>query len=144
MAGIGRFEEIEAWKAGRVLSREIYLITAGEPFSADWGLRSQMRGAVVSIMSNTAEGFERGGNNEFIQFLALAKGSCGELRSQLYVALDNNYITQKEFERLSSMAMDISRILAGLMSYLRQSSFRGPKYKQKNPRPPNPPASPTQ
>ena len=88
-----------------------------------------MRRAAVSIMSNIAEGFERGGNKEFCQFLALAKGSCGEVRAQLYVALDRGYIQQTSFDRLTDMAMQTSRMLAGLIKYLRTSELKGSKYK---------------
>lgn len=82
------FEDLEVWKEARRLTNRIYRMTQDAKFSKDFGLRDQIQRAVVSIMSNIAEGFERGGNQEFIQFLYIAKGSCGEVRSQLYVALD--------------------------------------------------------
>ena len=86
------FEDLEIWKDARALTREIYQLTRDSKFSNDFALRDQIRRAAVSIMSNIAEGFERGGNQEFIQFLYVAKASCGEVRSQLYVTLDQSYI----------------------------------------------------
>jgi four helix bundle protein len=94
MATFKRFEEIGAWQKSRELTREIYKITAAGRFGRDYGLRDQIRRASVSIMSNIAEGFERSGSGEFGQFLSTAKGSAGEVRSQLYVALDQEYLPQ--------------------------------------------------
>jgi four helix bundle protein len=88
MANISKFEEIEAWCKARLLTKEIYAATSQGEFAHDFALRDQIRRASVSIMSNIAEGFERGGNKEFRQFLFMAKGSAGEVRSQLYIALD--------------------------------------------------------
>jgi four helix bundle protein len=124
-----RFEDIEAWKKARLLVGEVYGITSGGELARDFSLRDQLRRASVSILSNIAEGFERGGNKEFCQFLALAKGSCGEVRAQLYVALDQHYINQQQFKTVSDHAIEVSRIISGLMKYLRQSDMRGSKYK---------------
>jgi four helix bundle protein len=88
MSTFSTFEEIEAWKKARELTKRIYQISSRGPFSKDFGLRDQARRASVSIMSNIAEGYERGGTKEFLQYLSIAKGSVGELRSHLYVALD--------------------------------------------------------
>lgn len=88
MAKFERFEEMDAWKKARGLVNAVYTITSAGEFARDFGLRDQMRRACVSVLSNIAEGFERGGNKEFCQFLATAKGSCGEVRAQLYIALD--------------------------------------------------------
>ena len=88
MAKITRFEEIDCWRKSRELTKSIHQITLKQRFSRDFGLRDQIRRAAVSVLSNIAEGFERDGDKEFIQFLSLAKGSCGEIRAQLYVALD--------------------------------------------------------
>jgi four helix bundle protein len=128
MGKILRFEEIEAWKKARVLTREIYQVTATGDFARDFGLRDQIRRASVSSMSNIAEGFERGGNREFIQFLSNAKGSTGEVRSQLYVALDVGFINQNKFGELYGHAEETSRLIAGFTRYLRQSNFRGEKF----------------
>ena len=129
MAKITRFEEIESWKRARMLTNEIYTITSSGMFSKDFALRDQIRRAAISILSNIAEGFERGGDNEFLQFLSVAKGSCGEARAQLYVALDQAYISTAQFDALSKSANDVSQLISGLMKYLRQSNLRGSKYR---------------
>jgi four helix bundle protein len=98
-------------------------------FAKDFGLRDQIRRAGVSIMSNIAEGFERSGSREFAQFLSIAKGSTGEVRSQLYVALDQEYVAQAEFERLIAGVNETARMINGLMSYLRGSPIKGVKYR---------------
>jgi four helix bundle protein len=102
------FEGLEIWKEARRLTCEIYNLSKTPTFSKDFGLRNQMQRAAVSIMSNIAEGFERGGNQEFVQFLYVAKGSCGELRSQLYVALDQEYVDQKVADNLLTVLKRLS------------------------------------
>jgi len=129
MATFKKFEDIEAWKKSRELSNEVYSVSKRKPFYKDMGLREQIRRASVSIMSNIAEGFEREGKREFIQFLSIAKGSSGEVRSQLYIALDQEYITNEDFSRIFSLVCEISRMINGLMSYLKKSEFKGLKYK---------------
>jgi four helix bundle protein len=129
MATFQKFEDIEAWQRARKLTREIYTVSNENPFSKDFGLRDQIRKASVSIMSNIAEGFERGGTKEFIQFLSIAKGSSGELRSQLYVALDQGYLKEEMFDRLLVTALETSRMISGLINYLRKSKMKGTKYK---------------
>ena len=129
MAKITKFEDIESWKRARRFTNEIYKITGAGKFARDFGLRDQIRRAAVSVLSNIAEGFERGGDNEFLQFLSIAKASCGEARAQLYVALDQGYISAKDFDALSNSANEVSQLIAGLMKYLRQSSLRGSKYR---------------
>ena len=129
MAKITKFEDIESWKRARRFTNEIYKITGSGNFSKDFGLRDQIRRAAISILSNIAEGFERGGDNEFLQFLSVAKGSCGEARAQLYIALDQNYISNTQFEVLSNAATEVGQLISGLMKYLRQSSLRGSKYR---------------
>lgn len=129
MAKITRFEEIESWRKSRKLTKSIYQITLKQSFSRDFGLRDQIRRAAVSVLSNIAEGFERDGDKEFIQFLSLAKGSCGEVRAQLYVALDQEYIDDDEFGALSNSAVEISRMISGLIKYLKQSGMQGRKYR---------------
>ncbi|MFY9618468.1 MAG: four helix bundle protein [Pyrinomonadaceae bacterium] len=111
---IEKFEDFIAWQKARHLTREIYKITNLPAFSRDFGLKDQIRRSAVSIMSNIAEGFERGRPSEFHQFLSIAKGSCAELRSQLYVALDANYITQPHFTEIMSMAGEVGQVVGGL------------------------------
>src|SRR5262245_9135879 len=129
MAKIKKFEEIESWKRARGLAKEIYRETARGKFVRDYGLRDQIRRACVSILSNIAEGFERGGDKEFIYFLAVAKGSCGEVRAQLYVALDQAYVDLEEFQKLSNSTIEISQLISGLLKYLRGSPLKGEKYR---------------
>jgi len=127
VAKIEQFEDIEAWQKARELTSRIYNVSNAGAFARDFGLRDQIRRASVSIMSNIAEGFERGSNKEFIQFLFIAKGSAGEVRSQLYVALDQGYIKKDTFASLSQQTSEISRMISGLASYLSQSEMKGAK-----------------
>jgi len=129
MATFQTFEEIEAWKRSRELVKEIYRVTSHGPFGKDFTLRNQIRRAGVSIVSNIAEGFERNGTNEFVQFLSVAKGSAGELKAQLYIALDQEYIDDKTFKQLADLSWEIGGLIGGLMDYLRRSSVKGTKYK---------------
>ncbi|HEX9628978.1 MAG TPA: four helix bundle protein, partial [Pyrinomonadaceae bacterium] len=101
---IKKFEELESWKKARQLTNKVYEATAAGSFTRDFGLKDQIRRASISILSNIAEGFERGGDKEFLQFLAVAKGSCGEVRAQLYIAVDQGYLSQDLFERLFNSA----------------------------------------
>jgi four helix bundle protein len=130
MATFQNFEDIGAWQKSRELTREIYRVSKQGPFSKDFGLRDQIRRASTSIMSNIAEGFERGGTGEFAQFLAISKGSAGEVKSQLYVAIDQEYIDKKTFDRLFMSASEVSKMIGGLMTYLRTSKVKGIKYKK--------------
>ena len=114
MARIERFEELVAWQKARVLRQLIYQATQKERFLRDFGLSGQIQRAAVSMMSNVAEGFERGGRGEFHQFLSTAKASCAELRSQLYVAFDVGYLDQKEFDNLMARAAEVLKSSAGL------------------------------
>ena len=129
MATFKKFEDITAWQRARELTRQIYELTTNTKFSRDFGLKDQIRRASVSIMSNIAEGFERSGTGEFSQFLATAKGSAGEVRLQLYVALDQQYITGDTFNHLNASVTEISMMVAGLMSYLKKSGLKGTKFK---------------
>src|SRR5712692_3546427 len=130
MATFKTFEQIDAWQKSRELTKEIYRITRQRNFARDFGLRDQIRRASVAIMSNIAEGFERSGTGEFTQFLSTAKGSAGEVRAQLYVALDQEYLPREAFDILSANAAQISRMISGLMKYLRQSGIKGTKFKK--------------
>jgi four helix bundle protein len=129
MAAIKKFEELVCWQKAREMNRFIYKITKSGPFAKDFGLRDQIRRASISIMSNIAEGFERGGDKEFIQFLSNAKGSCGEVRAQLYAALDEEYLTEVEFKQLCNQSIEISRLISGFMRYLQSSELKGSKFK---------------
>jgi len=117
---VEKFEDLVAWQKARGLTKQIYHLTSKEPFSKDFGLRDQIQRASVSIMSNLAEGFERGRRSEFHQFIVIAKGSCAEVRSQLYVALDVGYITNEEFKHVNSLAEEVSRIIGGLRSTIQK------------------------
>jgi len=132
MATIERFEQIISWQEARVLNKNLGNLIDDSRFKRNFRLISQIEGSAGSIMDNIAEGFERGGNKEFVQFLYIAKGSCGELRSQLYRALDRDYITQKEFDNLSVHAMKISSLIQKFITYLEKSPTKGVKYKSRN------------
>jgi four helix bundle protein len=116
MGRVEYFEDLIAWQKARQLTQAIYQVTRQGPFVRDLTLSSQMQRAAVSIMSNIAEGFDRGGRREFHQFLSTAKASCAEVRSQLYVALDAGYLDQTQFEELLACAKEVARIVAGLRS----------------------------
>jgi four helix bundle protein len=126
------FEDLEIWKEARRLTKEIYHLTSGPKFSKDFNLRGQVQSAAVSIMSNIAEGFERSGNQEFGQFLYVAKGSCGEVRSQLYVAVDQEYVSAKESEELMNSFKRLSSMIGSLINYLKRSGMKGAKYSNSN------------
>jgi four helix bundle protein len=129
MATIERFEQIEAWKLARELSKEIYWITNNTDLVKDFGLKNQMRDSSGSIMDNIAEGFERGGNKEFVQFLGVSKGSAAELKSQLYSTLDQNDIDKNKFQELYDYVENICKLIMGLIKYLRSSDYKGLKFK---------------
>jgi four helix bundle protein len=121
---VNRFEDLIAWQKARSLTAAIYKITNQGTFSKDFGLKEQIRRAGVSVMSNIAEGFERGKMTEFHQFLSIAKGSSGELRSQLYVALDVQHVDADEFQQLSANAQEVGRIIGGLRSSVERKCKR--------------------
>ena len=129
MATFKKFEEIECWKKARELTRRVYEVSGKGSFAKDFGLKDQIRRASVSIMSNIAEGHDRSGTGEFVQFLANAKGSAAEVRCQLYVAFDQGYINDNDFHELTDLATETGRMIAGLMTYLRGSGYKGTKYK---------------
>jgi four helix bundle protein len=130
MGRVERFEDLEVWKAARELVRDIYRATSSGTFPRDLGLRGQIQRAGISVMSNIAEGFERGGDKEFFQFLAQAKGSCGEVRSQLYAAADQGHLTAEQLDSLSKNAIRVSGMLSNLMKYLGASTHRGSKFRK--------------
>lgn len=130
MATFRSFVEIEAWQKARELTGLVYVATRSAGFSKDFALRDQVRRASISIMANIAEGFGRSGSVEFIQFLAVAKGSACEVISHVYVALDQGYVSQEEFDRLNSLAEKTVDLIGGPMRYLQKSSIKGAKYKR--------------
>ena len=133
MATIRQFEDVQAWQRARELARAIYGCTRSGTFAKDYQLRDQIRRAATSVMANIAEGFERSGTGEFIQFLAMAKGSTAEVESHLYIALDEAYITPDQFRRLRLLATSTKGLIAGFMHYLRQSGVKGVKFKKASP-----------
>jgi four helix bundle protein len=129
MASFETFEAIESWKRARARTRRIYELTEQDFFSRDFALRDQIRRSSISVMSNIAEGVERDGNRVFLQFVAIAKGSAGEVRSQLYIARDAGYLGTATFESLIAETGDILRLIGGLQRYLRDSDHGGSKYR---------------
>ncbi|MBT7064832.1 MAG: four helix bundle protein [Verrucomicrobia bacterium] len=117
--GFRRFEDILGWQMGRELTREVYAITREGAVSRDFGFIDQIRRAAVSIMNNIAEGYERGSNRDFAKFLFIARGSAGEVRSMLYVALDHEYIDQPTFDRLHKDCAKCSRTIWGLIKAIK-------------------------
>ncbi|OFX30877.1 MAG: hypothetical protein A2X08_13505 [Bacteroidetes bacterium GWA2_32_17] len=130
MATFKRIEEIEAWVLARNICKEIYAFTKQNDFSKDFDLVKQIRRSSGSVMDNIAEGFEREGKLEFIHFLSISKGSNSEVKSQLYRAFDQNYITQKQLDLLHFLCDKESKILSGLMKYLNSSDIKGIKFKK--------------
>jgi four helix bundle protein len=129
VARIEKFEDLKAWQTARRLTRDLYALTGQGNFARDYVLRDQTRRAAISVLSNIAEGFERGGNSELIQYLSIAKGSIAEVRAQLFIAYDCGYITSEQFATLHAMASDIGGKLGALMAYLRRSGMKGAKYR---------------
>ena len=125
MGKVERFEDLIAWQKARELTRAIYEVTRQGTFAKDYGLNGQIQRAAVSIMSNIAEGFERGGRGEFHQFLSTAKASCAEVRSQLYVALDVGYLDKAAFDRLIEQAEEVARIVGGLRASVQRQKEYG-------------------
>lgn len=134
MAGTRRFEDSEAWQKARELTRAVYAVSNQGPFARDFGLRDEIRRSAVSVMSNIAEGFERGGDIEFRRFLAIAKGSAGEVRAQLYVTIDAGLIDQTQFDSLYKTATEAGNLIGELTRYLsRESASHGSRVKKPDP-----------
>jgi|SRR5690554_3241703 len=129
MATVKQFEDLEIWKLSRVLCIDIYTIAINTNLRIDYKLYHQIDGSSGSIMDNIAEGFERNGNREFIQFLSISKASAGETRSQLYRILDRKYIDQETFNKLRDQVVTLSKMIGGFMNYLKKSDLKGTKYK---------------
>jgi four helix bundle protein len=126
---ITRFEDLEIWKESRKLCNKIYDITSDGPFSQDYKFRDQIRSSSGSSMDNIAEGFDRGGNKEFYQFLSISRGSVGEVRSQSYRAFDFNYINEITLNDILEKTDSLSRKIHNLMEHLRKSDIKGLKYR---------------
>ena len=125
---VSRFEDLEIWQLARELFKRIFQLTSQGPFCNDFKFRDQIRDSSGSVSDNIAEGFERGGNKEFVQFLSIAKGSCGEVRNQSYRAFDINYIQQDVLDELLERTDIISRKITNLIKSIRTSDHKGVKY----------------
>ena len=128
MAVVERFEELRIWQMARELCQEVYLHTETQPWKTDTRFVQQIRAAAGSVMDNIAEGFERDGNKEFIQFLYVAKGSCGEGRSQIIRASDTNFLNHTDAKRLYNVCLELSSAIAAFIKSLKKSSITGSKY----------------
>lgn len=122
MATFEKFEELEVWKLSMELCTNIYELTNKDLFSKDYGLKDQIRRSSISIPSNISEGFERDSKNQFVYFLTISKGSCGELRTQLKIAKSLNYISEKDFESINEKCISVSKQLSGFINYLKTKS----------------------
>lgn len=129
MATIKQFEDLEIWQMSRELDKKIFSLTEKEKFSKDFGIRNQIRDSSGSVMDNIAEGFGRGGNKEFVNFLTYAIGSCSETQSQLYRALDRNYINEAEFTESYTLSKTIIYKCGSFVTYLNKSNVKGEKFK---------------
>jgi len=127
MATIQKFEDLICWQKARILTKEIY-----QTFRScnDRGLKDQIQRATVSVMSNIAEGFERGTRQELVNYLYIAKGSAGEVRAQLYIALDVGYVNEERFKYLSNLARECSRLIQSFTNKAKQAPHRGLQFKQ--------------
>ncbi|MDO9580438.1 MAG: four helix bundle protein [Bacteroidales bacterium] len=125
---IKKFEDLEIWQEARELCKFVFLITSNKPFCNDFRFRDQIRASSGSAMDNISEGFDRGGNKEFYQFLSISRGSCGEVRSQSYRAYDWNYISEIQFNELLERTEKLTRKTINLMHHLKTSSLKGSKY----------------
>lgn len=129
MGTINRFEDLEIWKLSRQLCHEIYSSIESTNLKNNFKLSNQTDGSSGSVMDNIAEGFERNGNKEFIQFLSIAKTSCGETRSQLYRVFDRSFISQEKFETLIEQTETLSKKICSFIKYLNTTDLKGTKYK---------------
>ena len=131
MATIKKFEDVEAWVKARSISKDVFILSKKGDFAKDFRFRDQINSSSGSIMDNIAEGFDRGGKAEFVNFLSYSKGSCGELKSQLYRALDREYINNDSFNDLYNRTDEVGKMIGGLMTYLNESELKGQKFKNR-------------
>lgn len=129
MSAIEKFEDLKIWQNARELCKEIYILLKTEKISKDYELVKQIKKSSGSVMDNIAEGFERGGRKEFLQFLSIAKASCGEVRSQLHRAFDQNYLEKDKYDLLINNCTELSKMIMGFIKYLNESDLKGVKYK---------------
>jgi four helix bundle protein len=130
MATIKVFEDLEIWQKARKICKEVWNIMEETTLEKDYGLKNQMNTSSGSVMDNIAEGFERNGNREFIQFLCISKASCGELRSQLYRAYDRKHINEQQFNTLKELTETESKMIGSFITYLVNSENKGSKFKK--------------
>ena len=128
MATWSRFEDLPIWQEARILAKDIYRLTSTEPFSKDYRFCGQIRAAAGSIMDNIAEGFEKENNKEFIQFLYIAKGSCGEVRSQLHCSRDVEFISDEEYKEYIDRSINLNTSIYNFIKYLKNSDISGMRY----------------
>jgi four helix bundle protein len=133
MATIKSFEELEIWKMARSFSKKVFDLTCNGKFARDFSLKDQINASTGSVMDNISEGFERGGNREFINFLSYAKGSIGESRSQLIRAFDRNYIDEESLTIFKAEAIELGNRIGSFMSYLQRSDYKGSKFHEPQP-----------
>lgn len=131
MAKVDKVEDIVVWKLAIELTNSIYSITNNTGFNKDFALRDQIRKSAISIPSNIAEGFERNSTNQFLYFLVIAKGSAGELRTQLLIAKNQNYILESEYQKINIEALEVSKKLGAFITYLREFKFKNSILKTK-------------
>ena len=129
MSKITRFEDLLTWQKARELTRVILALTKSDEFSRDFALKDQLCRAVISVPANIAEGFERDGNREFVKFLSIAKGSAGEVRSLLYLAMDLGYISSDQMDESITLSLETARLIGGMIRYIQGSNKKGRKFK---------------